>query len=565
MTSPAKTARARFAGVLAAVLVASGFAVVNEAAAAPPAAGEKAAGGKVVGGEYLVRFDKGTSEAERDAVVRQKGGKRAEKLAALSVQRIVIEGDRDHTTAQAEAKARQLAEDERIASAEPNYRYQATYTPNDPSLGSQWAWGRINAFTAWDTTRGSAATMIAVIDTGVHRSHPDLDAKILSGYDWVQGDSTPDDANGHGTHVAGTAAAETNNGTGGAGTCPDCRIIPLRVLNAQGSGSLANVASAITNAADRGAQVINLSLGGPGSSTLNQAVDYAWNRGSFLACAAGNSNTSSISSAYPAAYANCFAVASSTSADARSSFSNYGSWVEVAAPGSSIYSTWLGNGYNTISGTSMASPHVAGLAGLLAAQGRSNTQIRDQICGTATRIAGTGSLWTCGRINAAAAVGGLTPPPPPPSTNAIVNGGFENGTSPWVQSSSGGYQLITTTRPHTGASSAYLGGYNNATETIGQVVTVPALGNLRYWWYMTTSENSATAWDTLRVRVYDAATGGLLVTPRTWSNGSGANVWRQDTLSLSSYAGRRVRIEFAADTDFSLPTSFFVDDVSLQS
>ncbi|MGH3712474.1 MAG: S8 family serine peptidase, partial [Micromonosporaceae bacterium] len=510
-------------------------------------------------------FTPGTGAAERAAAVRKHAGRVVEALPRLGAYRVVVDADRGPDAKPSGARASELAADARIARAEPNYLYRATFTPNDPSLGQQWAWGKVGAYAAWDTTRGSAATKIAVIDTGVQRSHPDLDAKIVAGYDWVSGDTAPDDAHGHGTHVAGTAAAETNNATGGAGMCPECRIMPLRVLNAQGSGTLANVASAIRYAADNGAKVINLSLGGPGSATLQSAVDYAFNRGSFLACAAGNSNTSSTSSAYPAAYPNCFAVASTTSTDARSSFSNYGSWVEVAAPGSSIYSAWLNSGYNTISGTSMATPHVAGLAGLLASQGLTHTQIRDGICNSADKISGTGTYWTCGRINAAAAVGGSPPPPPPPpATNVIVNGGFESGTAPWVQSSSGGYQLITTTRPHSGSYSAWLGGYNSATESITQAVTVPANGTLRYWWYMTTSESGSTVWDTMRVRVYDANTGALLATPRTWSNASGAGLWREDTLSLASYAGRSVRIQFAAQTDYSLPTSFFVDDVSLR-
>jgi thermitase len=366
--------------------------------------------------------------------------------------------------------------------------------------------------------------------------------------------------------VVGTAAAETGNATGGAGTCIGCRVMPVRVLDNNGSGTLANVAKGITYAADNGAQVINLSLGGGGSSTLQQAVDYAAGKGVFQACAAGNSNTSSTSSAYPAAYANCFAVASTTSTDARSSFSNYGSWVEVAAPGSDIYSTWINSGYNTISGTSMATPHVAGLAGLLASQGLTAAQIRDRICSTSDKISGTGSFWTCGRINAQAAVTGTTepPPPPPPSgTDAITNGGFESGLSPWTESSSGGYSLRDSTRPHSGSWGTWLGGYNSGTDLVRQTVTVPSNGTLTYWWYMTTQESGSTAYDFLRVRVLNGS-GSLLATLRTLSNASGAGTWRQDSLSLSSYAGQQVQVEFRVSTDSSLPSSFFVDDVSLK-
>ena len=196
--------------------------------------------------------------------------------------------------------------------------------------------GKIQANTAWETTRGSASTVVAVVDTGIQRNHADLDGKVVAGYDYVDNDAAPDDGNGHGTHVAGTAAAETNNATGGAGTCPECKLMPVRVLDNSGSGTLVGVANGVTYAADNGAKVINLSLGGGGSLTLQDAVNYAWNKGAFLACAAGNSNTSSTASAYPGAYDNCFAVASTDAADARSSFSNYGGWVEAAGPRSAI-------------------------------------------------------------------------------------------------------------------------------------------------------------------------------------------------------------------------------------
>ena len=509
-----------------------------------------------VPGEYVVAFEPGTDKAK---AARDHGGRIFTSIPALGLDGVVFEDKKAD-------KARELKRDKRFRSVEPNAIYRAMYTPNDPGFGQQYAWTRINAQAAWDKTLGSSSVTIAVIDTGVQRSHPDLDAKIVGGYDFVQNDTAPDDGNGHGTHVAGTAAGETGNATGGAGMCPGCRVMPIRVLDNSGSGTLANVARGITYAADNGAKVINMSLGGSGTSTLQQAVDYAASKGVFQACAAGNDNTSSTSYAYPGAYANCFAVASTTSTDARSSFSNYGTWVEVAAPGSSIYSTWLNSGYNTISGTSMAAPHVAGLGGLLASQGLTGTQIRDRICSTSAKITGTGSFWTCGRIDANAAVGGTTtpPPPPPPSgTDAIVNGGFESGIAPWTETSSGGYGLRDSTRPHTGSWGTWLGGYNSGTDSISQAIKVPANGTLTYWWYLTTQESGSTVYDRLRVRVLSSS-GAVLATPRTWSNASGAGLWRQDTLNLGAYAGQSVRIEFVATNDGSLPSSFFVDDVSVK-
>ncbi|MEO6457999.1 MAG: S8 family serine peptidase [Chloroflexia bacterium] len=529
-----------------------------------------------VPGQFVVKFRENAPMSAREAAVSALGGHFFDRVPDLDVDAVEFPSVTSDSQADAAQKIiNTLKNDPNVEYVEPNYIYSTVFTPNDPGLSQQYAWNNIQAYTAWDVTQGSPSVVIAIVDTGIQRSHPDLDAKIVAGYDYVQNDNAPDDGNGHGTHVGGTSAAETNNATGGAGTCPNCKLMPVRVLDNNGSGTLVNVANGINFAANNGAKAINLSLGGSGSTTLQNAVDNAWNRGVFLACAAGNSNTSNTSSAYPGAYPNCFAVASTTSTDARSSFSNYGTWVEAAAPGSSIYSTWLNSGYNTISGTSMATPHVAGLAGLLASQGLTNSQIKQRICDTSDRISGTGSLWTCGRINAYRAVSGSgggtptpTPPPPPTATpppsvgERVVNGGFENGTSPWVQSSSNGYQLIDPTRPHSGTRSVWLCGYNNCNDNIYQTLTVPTNGTLSYWWYMTTQETSHP-WDYMRVRLYNTS-GGLITTLRTWNDGSGANTWRQDTISLASYAGQTVRLHFSSTTDGSLTTSFFVDDVSVR-
>ena len=386
-----------------------------------------------VAGELMIKFRSGTTDGQRDAMLRAHGGRRLQRLEKLEIDAVEFPQLRKAKGAGVEKLINALKSQAQVEFVEPNYVYTTELAPNDPGTAQQYAWNTIDANEAWDVHSGNSSTVIAIVDTGIQRNHPDLDAKIVSGYDFVNNDNAADDGNGHGTHVAGTAAAETGNSTGGAGTCPGCKLMPVRVLDNNGSGSLAAVANGIRWAADNGAKVINLSLGGPGSSTVQSAVDYAWSKGVFLACAAGNSNTSSTSSAYPAAYANCFAVASTTNTDARSSFSNYGGWVEVAAPGSNIYSTWINSGYNTISGTSMATPHVAGLAGLLASSGLSNAQIRSRICSTSDAIAGTGTQWSCGRINAYRAVSTGTPAPtptpvpPPAGGEAIVNGGFESG------------------------------------------------------------------------------------------------------------------------------------------
>jgi thermitase len=263
---------------------------------------------------------------------------------------------------------------------ERDYYARTAAVPNDPSFASQWHLAAIQAPQAWDLSTGSSGIISAVIDSGVDATHPDLASKIRTDidYDYVNNDSTAQDDNGHGTHVAGISAAITNNSTGIAGMCPNCSILPVKVLDASGSGTYSAIASGIRYAADKGAKVINMSLGGSaGSTTLSDAVNYANGKGVLLACAAGNSNTSAAS--YPAYYSACVAVAATDSSDNRASFSNYGSWVDTSAPGVSIYATYWNNTYSTLSGTSMATPHVAGLAGLLFSQGRSQSDVRTRL------------------------------------------------------------------------------------------------------------------------------------------------------------------------------------------
>ncbi|MED4268253.1 S8 family peptidase [Priestia megaterium] len=286
---------------------------------------------------------------------------------------------------------------------EPNYIFKASYVPNDSFYPFQYGPQKVQAPSAWDVTRSNSGIKIAIVDTGVQLNHPDLTSKLFPGYNFVDGNTNPNDGNGHGTHVAGIAAAATNNVSGIAGMAPLASILPLRALDNTGNGTLNNIANAIIYAADQGAQVINLSLGGSqGSVTLENAINYAWGKGSVILAAAGNEGTNTLT--YPAYYENAIAVASTDSNDQRSSFSNYGTWVEVAAPGSNILSTYIGSNYAYLSGTSMACPHVAGLAALLAAQGKNNVEIREDIQSTADPILGTGSYWTYGRINANRAV-----------------------------------------------------------------------------------------------------------------------------------------------------------------
>lgn len=303
-----------------------------------------------------------------------------------------------------EAAVQELENNPNVEYAEPNYILSATFTPNDTHYAStQYGLRTTQTDLAWDVTQGSSGQEIAVLDTGVDYNHPDLDSKIIKGFDFVDDDNDPMDLHGHGTHVSGIAAAETNNGTGIAGTAPNTKVLAVRVLDAAGNGSLDDIANGIRYAADQGAEVINMSLGcNCHTVALEDAVNYAYNKGVVLIAAAGNDGVSATFE--PASYTNVIAVGAVNSSDRKASFSNWGTWVDVVAPGVQIASTYLNNQYVYMDGTSMASPYVAGLAALLKAQGRTNVQVRQAIELTADPVNGTGKNSKYGRINSNDAV-----------------------------------------------------------------------------------------------------------------------------------------------------------------
>ncbi|MBD1373009.1 DUF4910 domain-containing protein [Hazenella sp. IB182357] len=291
-------------------------------------------------------------------------------------------------------------EDHAVDYVEPIIELNAMWTPNDPIYQKeQYGPQMIQAEKAWDITRGKEDIIVAVIDTGVQTDHPDLTGQIIEGYDFVDNDRDAYDEQGHGTHVAGTVGALTHNGIGVAGIAPHVKIMPIRVLGANGSGTSVWVANGITYAADNGADVINLSLGADQpSKVIEDAVNYAWDKGAVVLGAAGNSGESTPS--YPANHDKVIAVGATNAKDQKWSASNYGTWVDVSAPGAEIISTTLAGGYGYDSGTSMATPHVAGLAALLSSEGLSNAEIRSTIENSADPISGTGTYWKHGRVNA---------------------------------------------------------------------------------------------------------------------------------------------------------------------
>lgn len=287
---------------------------------------------------------------------------------------------------------------------------------NDPDFNNRdrvYAPWLLNTPIAWNYTMGDPEIIIAVVDSGVAVDHPDLRDRVLeNGYDFVDDDQNPLDLHGHGTHVAGIIAATANNGLGSAGICPACSILPIRVLDQYNVGTWFDVAAGIVYAVDHGARVINLSLGGSAMpQVMGEAIRYAVEHDVLIVAAAGNGRSDT--PFYPAADPNVVAVGATRDDDSLWSLSNYGTWIELTAPGFAIYSTYneLNNyysGYNFMSGTSMAAPHVSGLAGLLLSQNPDRTpdELRELMRNTAVDLGDPGpdNRFGYGRIDAAKAL-----------------------------------------------------------------------------------------------------------------------------------------------------------------
>ncbi len=366
-------------------------------------------------GEILVKFQSHVGLLGGQASLRGEGLHPLEASSRSGLLRVRVEpGQETKTIADLMARGD-------VEFATPNYLVQALGDPDDTWYGSQWALKQpddhdIDAPEAWDIYTGSSNITIAILDTGVDLDHPDLQAKIVPGYDFVNNDNIPDDDHGHGTHVAGIAAAVSNNGQGIAGVSWGAKIMPLKMLDSGGGGDLFDLVDAIYYAVDNGAQVINMSLGGSNSKwpcywpNIETAFNYAVSQDVLLVAAAGNDGQNGVNC--PAAYDQVVAVGSTTSSDSRAAFSNYGARLDVVAPGHSIYSTLPGN-YGLDSGTSMATPHVAGLAALVwsLAPSLSSSQVRDIIQNTADDLGpgGWDQSYGYGRINARRALDSISP------------------------------------------------------------------------------------------------------------------------------------------------------------
>jgi subtilisin family serine protease len=356
-------------------------------------------------GQILVKTRANVPEADFAKRLRDHGAHYQKTLRHLNMHVINV------PESMAESVLASLRRDSSIEFAERDGVASAAFVPNDSyvSSGAEWHLEKIRAPQAWDMTVGATNTVIAILDSGINASHPEVAGRILPGYNFVSGTSDTSDDFGHGTAVAGTVIAAGNNGIGVAGVAFACSVLPVKVVDSSGFASYSAVADGIRFAVERGAHVINLSIAGSSpSSTLQAAVDYAWSNNVVVIAAAGNNATSEPQ--YPAACNHVIGVSATTVDDSIASFSSYGAYVSLAAPGDNIWTLQrdLSNPYGSWRGTSFSSPIVAAVAALVKSvnPSLSSAQVTSVLEQTAddTGAPGEDVLFGRGRVNASLAV-----------------------------------------------------------------------------------------------------------------------------------------------------------------
>ena len=396
---PAQPAFARSAAACA--IIAAFMGIASSAAhATPPSTATPDTWAK---GRILVEPHAGLSSDEFDKILKAHGGTRR-KLGQSTLHVVELQGNVSE-----KAVVEQLSRHPHVKFAELDRRVRSTFVPNDPYLGSEWHLTKVGAASAWDITQGAGIT-IAILDSGVDTTHPDLAPNLVPGYNFYDNNTDVSDACGHGTAVAGTAAASSNNGAGVAGVAGQAKIMPVRVAYFDTSYSscyayYSTIASGLTYAADHGARVANVSYAGvAASSSVQSAAQYMKSKGGLVFVSAGNNgvdeNIAPTTTMIP--------VAATDSNDARTSWSSYGSFVAISAPGAGIWTTSKGGIYQGWNGTSFSSPLAAGVAALMMAANSTldGAQIESLMYSTAVDLgaAGRDAYYGYGRVDAAAGV-----------------------------------------------------------------------------------------------------------------------------------------------------------------
>ena len=385
------------------------------------ATGAPGAAANVMRGYILVQPKAGLPRAAFNSVLASHGAHAVGRLDPLDVYIVTLP-----PTASEQAVAHALSGHPHIKFAEPDAIVRADFVPNDTYYTSEWHLQTIGAPTAWNMATGSGVT-VAILDSGIDGTHPDLATQLVPGWNMYDNNSNTTDVYGHGTKVAGVVAAAGNNAMGVAGAAFNARLMPIRVTDASGNASISALANGLTYAADHGARVANMSFTVQSYSTIISAAQYFMNKGGVVMNSAGNYGTLDSTPASGA----LVSVSGTDSSDSIASWSSYGPYVDVSAPGVSIWTTTVGGGYGAVSGTSFASPLTAGVAALVLSANRNlaPTQVISLLESTATGLGTSGYdyYYGYGRVNAAQAVAaalqGVPTDTQPPSVSISSPGG----------------------------------------------------------------------------------------------------------------------------------------------